>query len=219
MSQSFMSFDGNGQPDFLSIINSEAEKVEPINKVPPTPPVVQAPSLVLPDSLSAPPDQPKETSHLKASTFAEPVLPIDWFSEPVQEYIRTVSESYGCPQEYVVVNSLFTAGIAAGKKAQLVTNPYTNYPCDFFCMVGKPSRNKTGPLKEVTRPLREQDKANFAKYSEEKAVYDQRKHEDKNYSGELPVFHQRIVGDSSPESRNALLAQGDMIGIIADELK
>ena len=219
MSEHIMSFDGNGQPDFLSIINSEAEKVEPVNKVPPNLSAVQAPALELPESLPTPPDQPKEMSHLKASTFAEPALSIDWFSEPVKEYIRTVSESYGCPQEYVVVNTLFTAGIAAGKKAQLVTNPYTNYPCDFFCMVGKPSRNKTGPLKEVTRPLREQDKANFAKYSEEKAVYDQRKHEDKNYSGELPVFHQRIVSDSSPESRNALLAQGDMIGIIADELK
>ncbi len=159
MSEHIMPFDGNGQSDFLSIINSEAEKVEPVNKVPPNLSAVQAPALELPESLPTPSDQPKETSHLKASTFAEPVLPIDWFSEPVQEYIRTVSESYGCPQEYVVVNSLFTAGIAAGKKAQLVTSPYTNYPCDFFCMVGKPSRNKTGPLKEVTRPLREQDKA------------------------------------------------------------
>lgn len=214
-----MPFDGNGQSDFLSIINSEAEKVEPVNKVPPNISAVQAPALELPESLPTPPDQPKETSHLKASTFTEPVLPIDWFSEPVQEYIRTVSESYGCPLEYVVVNSLFTAGIAAGKKAQLVTNPYTNYPCDFFCMVGKPSRNKTGPLKEVTRPLREHDKANFAKYMEGKAAYDQRKHEDKSYSGEQPIFHQRIVGVSSPESRNALLAQGDMIGVVADELK
>lgn len=219
MSEHIMPFDGNGQSDFLSIINSEAEKVEPVNKVPPNLSAVQAPALELPESLPTPPDQPKETSHLKASTFTEPVLPIDWFSEPVQEYIRTVSESYGCPQEYVVVNSLFTAGIAAGKKAQLVTNPYTNYPCDFFCMVGKPSCNKTGPLKEVTRPLREQDKTNFAKYMEEKAAYDQRKHEDKNHSGEQPIFHQRIVGDSSPESRNALLAQGDMIGVVADELK
>ena len=219
MSEHIMPFDGNGQSDFLSIINSEAEKVVPVNKVPPNLSAVQAPALELPESLPTPPDQPKETSHLKASTFTEPVLPIDWFSEPVQEYIRTVSESYGCPQEYVVVNSLFTAGIAAGKKAQLVTNPYTNYPCDFFCMVGKPSRNKTGPLKEVTRPLREQDKTNFAKYMEEKAAYDQRKHEDKSYSGEQPIFHQRIVGDSSPESRNALLAQGDMIGVVADELK
>lgn len=154
MSEHIMPFDGNGQSDFLSIINSEAEKVEPVNKVPPNLSAVQAPALEIPESLPTPPDQPKETSHLKASTFTEPVLPIDWFSEPVQEYIRTVSESYGCPQEYVVVNSLFTAGIAAGKKAQLVTNPYTNYPCDFFCMVGKPSCNKTGPLKEVTRPLR-----------------------------------------------------------------
>ena len=219
MSEHIMPFDGNGQPDFLSIINSEAEKVEPVNKVPPTPPVVQTPFIVLPESLPIPSDRPNETSHLKASTFAEPTLPFDWLSESVQEYIRTVAESYGCPQEFVVVNCLFTAGIAAGKKAQLVTNPYTNYPCDFFCMVGKPSRNKTGPLKEVTRPLREQDKANFVKYSEEKAAYDQRKHEDKNYSGEQPIFYQRVVGDSSPESRNALLAQGDMIGVIADELK
>ena len=218
MDEPIKSFDGNGQPDFLSIINAEAEKVEP-SKVLPTPSDVQATPLALPESLPSPSAPPKETPHLKASAFTEPVLPIDWLSEPVQEYIRTVAKSYGCPQEYVVVNSFFTAGLAAGKKAQLVTNPYTNDPCDFFCMVGKPSRNKTGPLKEVTRPLREQDKANFAKYAEEKAVYDQQKREDKNYRGEQPVFHQRIVGDSSPESRNALLAEGDMIGVVADELK
>ena len=222
MSQSFMPSDGNGTPDFLSIINAEVNKVEPKILVLPAPSVEQqsprspVAQLTLPQMV---PSAPPMETHLKASTFAEPVLPIDWFSESVQEYIRTVSESYGCPQEYVVVNSLFTAGIAAGKRARLVTNPYTNYPCDFFCMVGKPSRNKTGPLKEVTRPLREHDKANFAKYMEEKAAYDQRKHEDKNYNGGQPVFHQRIVGDSSPESRNALLAQGDMIGVVADELK
>ena len=222
MSQSFMPSDGNGTPDFLSIINAEVNKVEPKILVLPAPSVEQqsprspVAQLTLPQMV---PSAPPMETHLKASTFAEPVLPIDWFSESVQEYIRTVSESYGCPLEYVAVNSLFTAGLAAGKKAQLVTNPYTNYPCDFFCMVGKPSRNKTGPLKEVTRPLYEKDKANFARYMEEKAVYDQCKHEDKSYSGEQPIFHQRIVGDSSPESRNALLAQGDMIGVVADELK
>lgn len=116
MDEPIMSFDGNGQSDILSLINSEAEKVKPANKVSPSPPAVQVPALELPESLPAPPDQPKETSHLKASTFAEPVLPIDWLSESVQEYIRTVSESYGCPLEYVVVNSIFTAGLAAGKR-------------------------------------------------------------------------------------------------------
>ena len=219
MSEHIMPFDGNGQPDFLSIINSEAEKVEPVNKVPPNLSAVQASALELSESLPTHPVPPKETSHLKASTFAEPVLPIDWFSEPVQEYIRTVSESYGCPQDFVVAICLTTAGIAAGKKVQLATNPYTNYPCDFICMVGKPSRNKTGPLKEVTSPLREHDKANFAKYSEAKTVYDQSKRENRNFNGEQPIFHQRVAGDSSPESRNALLAQGDMIVIVADELK
>src|SRR3712207_4215792 len=77
--------------------------------------------------------------------------------------------------------------------------PYTTlFRSDFFCMVGKPSRNKTGPLKEVTSPLREHDKANFAKYSEAKTVYDQSKREDRNFNGEQPIFHQRVAGDSSP---------------------
>lgn len=217
-------FDGNGQPDVLSLINAEASKVEPRNLALPAPsvelappllPSLPVPTLTLPDI----PEQSKVEHHLKAETFSEPVLPLDGLSESVQEYIRTVADSYGCPQEFVVANCFFTAGIAAGKKAQLVTNPYTNYPCDFFCLVGKPSRNKTGPLKEVTRPLREQDKTNFAKYAEEKAAYDQCKRENKYYNVEQPVFHQLVAGDSSPESRNALLAQGDMMGVVADELK
>ena len=219
MNEPIISFDGNGQPDFLSLINSEAEKVEPTNKVPPSPSTVQAPVLVLPESLPTPSDKPKEEQHLKASTFMEPILPIDRLTESVQDYIRTVTESYGCPQDYVVASCLITAGIAAGKKVKLLTNPYTNYSDDFFCLVGKPSRNKTGPLKEVTMPLREHDKADFAKYSEAKAAYDQNKREDKNFSGEQPIFHQRVVGDSTSESRNTLLAQGDMIIIVADELK
>lgn len=219
MSEHIMTLEGNGQSDFLSLINSEAEKVEPTNKVPPAPSAVQAPVLVLPESLPTPSDKPKTEQHLKASTFMEPMLPIDRLSESVQNYIRTVTESYGCPQDYVVASCLITAGIAAGKKVKLLTNPYTNYSDDFVCLVGKPSRNKTGPLKEVTMPLREHDKADFAMYSEAKAAYDQNKREDKNFSGEQPIFHQRVVGDSTSESRNTLLAQGDMIIIIADELK
>lgn len=218
MSEPIMPFDENGQPDILSTINSEVEKVEPINKVPPTP-AMKAPAIVLAESLPTPSEKPKEMSHLKTSIFTESTLPIDWLSPSVQDYILTVAEAYGCPKDYVVGTCLVTAGIAAGKKVLLQTNPYTNYPCDFICMVGKPSRNKTGPLQEVTRPLREQDKANFARYVEEKAVYDQNRKEDRCFSGEQPVFHQRVAGDSSPESRNALLAQGDMIIIIADELK
>lgn len=219
MDEHVMPFDGNGEPDILSLINAEEVKVEPAITVPLIPPDKQLPSPGLTLSLPTPSEGSKVVRHLKAETFSEPTLPIDGFSDSVQEYIRTVTESYGCPQEFVVVTCLITAGIAAGKKVPLVTNPYTNYPCDFFAMVGKPSRNKTGPLKEVTQPLREQDKANYAQYAEAKAVYDQGKREDRNFDGEKPVFHQRMAGDSSPESRNALLAQGDMIVIVADELK
>ena len=142
MSEQVMPFVG-GQPDFLSMVNAEVEKVEPTSKVLPTPPYEQPPSLVPPESLPIPTERPKEVQHLKASNFTEPTLPIDWLSQSVQEYIRTVAESYGCPQDFVVAICLTTAGIAAGKKVLLATNPYTNYPCDFICMVGKPSRNKT----------------------------------------------------------------------------
>ena len=218
MSEQVMPFVG-GKPDFLSLVNAEVEKVEPTIKVRPTPPDEEPPSLAFTESLPVPTGKPKVVQHLKPSAFTEPTLPIDWLSLSVQDYIRTVAESYGCPQDFVVAICLTTAGIAAGKKVLLATNPYTNYPCDFICMVGKPSRNKTGPLKEVTSPLREHDKANFAKYSEAKTVYDQSKREDRNFSGEQPIFHQRVAGDSSPESRNVLLAQGDMIIIVADELK
>lgn len=205
--QDIILLDGNGQSDILSSINAEVNKVEPAKALP-TLPEIETPS-----------DASEATPHLMTETFNNPTLPIDWLSPSVQDYILTVAEAYGCPQDYVVGTCLITAGIAAGKKVLLHTNPYTNYPCDFICMVGKPSRNKTGPLQEVTRPLREQDKAHFAKYVEEKAVYDQNRKEDRSFSGEQPVFHQRVAGDSSPESRNALLAQGDMIIIIADELK
>ena len=219
MESTITTVDGNGQPDFLSLINAEVEKVEPAIMAPLSPPENQSILFALPKLPPPPTDMPAEGQHLSTETFTEPTLPTDWLSPKVQDYIRTVSESYGCPQEFVVASCFLTAGIAAGKKVQLVTNPYTNYPCDFICMVGKPSRNKTGPLKEVTSPLREQDKVAFTTYIKEKAAYDLDKRENKNYEGEQPVFHQRVAGDSSPESRNALLAQGDMIIIVADELK
>lgn len=219
MDERIMPFDGSGESDFLSVINAEVDKVEHGVNVPLTLPDLQRPALVLPESFSTSYGEPKGISHLKASTFTEPMLPIDWLSPSVQDYIRTVTESYGCPQDFVVATCLITAGIAAGKKVKLNTNPYTNYPCDFICLVGKPSCNKTGPLKEVTNPLRDHDKTDFTRYIESKAAYEQNKREDKNYSGEQPIFHQRVAGDSTPESRNSLLAQGDMIIIVADELK
>lgn len=217
MKESYMTHKENGQPDFLFLINAEIEKVESTMRGPfaDTP----APCFELPVLLPAPSDKPRKHPHLKASTFTDLSISVDLLSRPVRDYIRTVTESYGCSQDFVTAICLITAGIAAGKKEQLVTNPYTNYPCDFVCLVGKPSSNKTGPLKEVTSPLWENDKASYAKYVEAKKAYDQNNGENKSISVEQPVFHQHIAGDSSPESRNMLLAQGDMILIAADELK
>ena len=158
-------------------------------------------------------------SHLRAETFEILAIPLDGLSQSVQTYIRNVADAFGCPQDYVTAICLHTAGIAAGKKVRLETNPYTNYPCDFICIVGKPGSNKTGPMREITRPLWERDKMNFANYIKEKAVYEQSKGEEGNGEGEKPVFHQLMVGDSSPESRNELLAIGDMILVVADEMK
>ncbi len=159
-----------------------------------------------------------EAQHLRAETFSEPVIPTDRLAEPVQAYIQAVAESYGCPVDYVVASCLAAAGTAAGKKVTIVNNPYINYPCDFFCLVGKPGQNKSAPLKEVTRPLFEHDKSCFAQFADEMAIYD-RNMKESGQAGKHPVFHQRVAVDSTPEARNALLAQGDMIITIADELK
>ena len=233
MEETSKPFEDNGQPDFLSLINAEVHKVEPIKDVvPPKAPMVptmQEPvtpviseSSVIPiiqETSSTQESTPKREPHLKAETFAEPTLPIDGLSQQVQDYILTVTNAYGCPRDYVTAACLIIAGVAAGKKAKLENNPFVNYPNDYLCIVGKPSRNKTAPVQEVLRPLREHDKANFERYIKEKALYDSKRQEDKNYSGEKPVFHQLLAGDSSPESRYALLSQGDMILISADEIK
>lgn len=199
---------GDEQPSFLSLINTEFDKVHSLLAQPSSSTVETEPQ-----------NTTEEVQHLKSETFAELLIPIDWLSDKIQAYIRTVAEAYGCPQDYVTAFCLITAGIAAGKKVQLETNPYFNYPCDFLCVVGKPSSNKTSPLKEVTQPLKNRDKTNFEAYVREILAYDQQKQDDKHFYGSQPVFHQYVVGDSSPESRNALLSQGDLILISADELK
>ena len=76
MSEQVMPFVG-GQPDFLSMVNAEVEKVEPTSKVLPTSPYEQPPSLVPPEALPIPPERPKEVQPLKASNFTEQTLPID----------------------------------------------------------------------------------------------------------------------------------------------
>lgn len=225
MEDANMPLEGNGQTDFLSLINAEVEKVKPLEdefppEAPDTPVISAIPAI--PDMQVMPITQevtPKQENHLKSETFQSPSLPIDGLSASVQENIQTVTEAYGCPRDYVTTACLIAAGVAAGKKAKLENNPFVNYPNDYMCIVGKPSRNKTAPVQEVLRPLREHDKENFTRYVQEKALYDCKRQEDKNFSGEMPVFHQLLVGDSSPESRNMLLAQGDMILISADEIK
>lgn len=48
MESTITTFDGNGQPDFLSLINAEVEKVEPAIMAPPSPPENQSIPLALP---------------------------------------------------------------------------------------------------------------------------------------------------------------------------
>ena len=92
-------------------------------------------------------------THLKAETFEIMSIPIDGLSQSVQSYISTVADAFGCPRDYATAICLHTAGVAAGKKVKLDTNPYSNYPSDFICVVGKPGSNKTGPIREITLPL------------------------------------------------------------------
>lgn len=137
------------------------------------------------------------------------MLPIDCFSTAVRDYIRAVSEAYGCPQDFISVACLCVAGVAAGKKVELLTNPYRNYPADFFCLVGAPSLNKTSPLNEVVEVLIDIDRQA------------EKEHKQKKKKGETDdLQYPQIVADkSTPEARHVILAQGNMVLIHVDELQ
>lgn len=144
-------------------------------------------------------------------------IPTDYLSQTTLNYIDAIASALGCSRDYVVTICFAMAGNAAGNKVKLVTNPYTNYANDFFCLVGGPSWNKTAPLKEISTPLRTYDKNNHKEFIKKKRQWEKdAKNED---NAETPIFHQKIIGDSSSESRNAILAQGDSAIIIADELR
>lgn len=211
--------DYNNQLERLSLISTEEGKIASARVNPPTHSVMQPPAIAKMDQPPSPHEKPILENHLKASTFSDTILPVDLLSQPVQDYIKTVAMSYGCHNDYVVTTCLITAGIAAGKRVQLLTNPYTNYSCDFICLVGRPGTNKTGLIKEITKPLHDYDKDNYTKYYKAKVAYSQSKERWGNFSEKQTLFHQLVVGDSSPEARNELLAQGDMIVIIADEMR
>lgn len=144
-------------------------------------------------------------------------IPTDYLSVTTNNYIGSIASAFGCSRDYAVTICFAMAGIAAGKNVKLVTNPYTNYANDYFCIVGEPSWNKTAPLKEISQPLREWDKTNFQEYKRNKRKWEKESKDEVN--SEPPIYHQKIIGDSSSESRNAILAQGDSAIIIADELR
>ena len=66
MNEQAMPYAG-GQPDFLSLVNAEVEKVEPVIKASLTPPDEQPPSLVPHESLPTPTERPKEVQKPRIS--------------------------------------------------------------------------------------------------------------------------------------------------------
>lgn len=144
-------------------------------------------------------------------------IPTDYLNQTTKNYIDAIESAFGCSRDYAVTICLAMAGISGGKKIKLVSNPFVNYPNDYFCLVGGPSWNKTAPLKEISQPLREWDKTNFQEYKRNKRKWEKESKDEVN--SEPPIYHQKIIGDSSSESRNAILAQGDSAIIIADELR
>lgn len=144
-------------------------------------------------------------------------IPTYYLNKTTLNYIDAIASALGCSRDYAVTICFAIVGNAAGNKVKLVTNPYTNYANDYFCLVGGPSWNKTAPLKEISTPLRTFDKDNHKEFIKKKRQWEREtKKED---DSEPPIFHQKIIGDSSSESRNAILAEGDSPIIIADELR
>ena len=129
-------------------------------------------------------------------------LPIDGLPLFVQEYINEIVRVYHCPREFPTVAVFSVIASAIGKRVKVTDHKYTNPLMLWFVNVAISGSNKTQPVKEVLRPLREINHDNYVAYNAEYETWRADKdHDDSN----PPAFNQLLVGDCTEEARIKIL--------------
>lgn len=132
----------------------------------------------------------------------EAKLPTDGLPEPVQLYIKEIVRVYHCPIEFAIVAVFSVISSAVGKRVLITDGKYTNPLMLWFVNVAISGSNKTQPVKEVLRPLREINKENYQIYEREYNEWKSNKERDEINQ---PRFNQLLVGDCTEEARLKIL--------------
>lgn len=129
-------------------------------------------------------------------------LPIDGLPESVRGYIEAVCEIYHCPREFVTAAVLATASTAVGKKIIVNEGKYKNNVVLWFVLVARSGSNKSYPIKLVTEPIREIDKALYIAFRQK---YEEWNKLPKNDRGDAPKCPGIVLEDCTDERRSEVL--------------
>jgi hypothetical protein len=151
-----------------------------------------------------------------------PLLPIDGFPKPLQNFINEYTTIYNVPRDYIAASVLFSTGLAIGDKMEL-KGKYNNVPILWMSIIGNVSSGKTDPLDRCLQYFDDKDKLSYDVYNEQRRAYEANKELKKNEqdpSVQLPAYFQYIVKDSTPEGLcNVHQANSRGFAIYRDELK
>ena len=141
-----------------------------------------------------------------------PKLPIKLYGEFATAYATEIATAYQVSADMVLATMFVAVGMALGKKIKLKFYTYENTATIWVAVVARSGYGKTEPISKVLAPLREIDESLVAQYRDAYATW-----KSDGKKGLPPPLRQMVLTDSTPEARNELMAQNDLI-IIRDEL-
>ena len=152
-----------------------------------------------------------------------PSFPFDALPEKMQDIVNQYNERMNLPEEFTATSMFYAIAVMAGKRYSLMVNNQRSYPSLYVALVGEPGTNKTAPLHEILKPLREIDNANYKVYKEELKDYERSlsmaKKEGNSEPKEKPHYRQLIVSDITPESLSDVLQHNSVgVGVYRDEM-
>lgn len=126
----------------------------------------------------------------KKETFPFHLLP-DWLQEIINEH----SDSYGTPKELWATAFLSGISAGAGKKFQIITGNYENYPQLWIMVVGSSGTGKSEAFRVAYRQLERINKDREAEYRAKHKEW-----EENEKQGTPPRWEQLIINDTTPEA-------------------
>jgi hypothetical protein len=127
-------------------------------------------------------------------------FPVDLLPKWLQKLVYEHSESYATPQELWATAFLSGISAAAGKKFEIFTGNYSNYPQLWIMVVGSSGTGKSEAFKVAFDRLSEINKKRYVTYKSEREEWKAREE-----FVEKPHWHQILIGDTTPEALFATL--------------